>query len=106
MLLVFSTKQCNVESMGHDTAITGTTPEKTLIAATALSFYKHSDNAGHIHLACGFRGAITGQGGCGPQGPGGLQVKDPLLTGRLALQEKPSAVESGSQVTDGRDRGI
>lgn len=42
----------------------------------------------------------------GPQRPGGLQVKDPLHTGRLDLQEDPSAVESGSQVTDGRDRGI
>lgn len=36
----------------------------------------------------------------------GLVVKDPLHTGRLALQEDPSAVESGSQVTDDRDRGI
>lgn len=42
----------------------------------------------------------------GPQGPGGLQVKDPLHTGRLDLQEDSSAVESGSQVTDGRDRVI
>lgn len=32
----------------------------------------------------------------GPQGPGGLQVKDPLHTGRLDLQEDSSAVESGS----------
>ena len=35
----------------------------------------------------------------------GLVVKDPLHTGRLALQEDPSAVESGSQVTDDRDNG-
>lgn len=57
----------------------------------------------HTHLACGSRGFIQART---PVALRGLVVKDPLHTDRLALQEDPSAVESGSQVTDGRDTGI